>query len=357
MALTLDAIKNLREELLSLREQELALKKEQINLKYAKQDEKMTIKETLYGKEKRKSIATLKTKYKKLFIDNKKSRSNLVKEIKNKSKEYKSEYKATIETLKGSELVDYKCYSSVNRIKDFNDETFIKLSHDVISQKRYLTRIVRMKETHLVQYMKREALHDQMQLALNKTDYKLLKKDKKDAYKKTLLKTNDKKKIRNEVLIWHLIYMFGEWLQYRFKKQQLLVGRDIIVLFSCLSLAFSLNYIRAIKQVSSSVSAPLMFGFVLFGLISIFNVTRMKEALSHKFWFTFMVMLLTIGCGLGMCILCIIGMQANVKVNLIQVGLLTAAIIMIGYIIGLAFIFIARKKEKAQFKDVDLGNI
>ena len=113
-----------------------------------------------------------------------------------------------------------------------------------------------------------------------------------------------------------------------------------------MSLALSLTYIRAIKQVPNDWLGIFMFGFILFGLISIFNVIRLKEAYSNKYFFALVILGLSIICGLVMVFLCLQGISPKVKTNLIYQGIILTAVICVAYLIGIFFITKGRIKEK-----------
>ncbi len=65
-------------------------------------------------------------------------------------------------------------------------------------------------------------------------------------------------------------------------------------------------------------------------------------------------MIMTIGCGLGMAVLCMLGIKPGVKVALIQQGIITTFIMIAGYILGMSFIINSRFKEKAKLKNTEL---
>lgn len=168
----------------------------------------------------------------------------------------------------------------------------------------------------------------------------------------------DKAKNKDEMVatrrlgtVWDKFYGLKEWTKYRFKEQPMLVGRDIVIILSVLNLALSLAYIQAIGQISNSMSGLLMFGFILFGLISIFNTLRLKEALSNKFYFVVTILILAAVLGFSLGIVCLSGMRVGLKNSLIQKGGLQAIIIAAGYVIGTVFIFIARHKEKVAHRE------
>ena len=94
-----------------------------------------------------------------------------------------------------------------------------------------------------------------------------------------------------------------------------------------------------------------MFMFILFGLISIFNAIRLKEAASGKYFFMLFVLLLTIGSGLALAILCITGIQRGVKVNLVYQGVILAVVVCLGYLVGLFFITKSRIAEKRNLRN------
>ena len=89
----------------------------------------------------------------------------------------------------------------------------------------------------------------------------------------------------------------------------------------------------------------------MFGLISIFNVIRLKEAYSLKTFFVLGILALTVICGLVLIILTISGIQKGIRLNRVYEGIIVTAIISVGYCIGIFYILLAYFKERKQFRE------
>lgn len=347
MVKTIDEIKALRSELEKERQELISLKKELISLKYDLKYKILTIKESEKTQQVGNKIREVKSQYLLKINDTKTRLNNSKKEYNVKEKEYLKYHNETLAALDKSsdEYAGLFNIGYIGSNNDFSYENVLMLSRKKKNSKHNLKQIERTKEAHLVQYLKKEAVLDEQKYNLLKLDYLDIKREFNESYKRLVDKVEDKALLRKEKTFWKYLYIFREWLINRFKKDILLLGRDIVVIFACISLALSLNYIRAIKQVTNSITAPLMFAFVLLGIVSIFNVTRMHQAYSKKFYFTSAMLLLTIACGLGMSVLCLTGIQSGVKIDLIYTGVITSFVVIAGYIFALALIIIARIRE------------
>lgn len=262
-------------------------------------------------------------------------------------KEYKIAYKEYKKLIKESYTDDkktnllLKLELSLSNITDLSIDNITKENSDLKKLKK--------------QYKKYDnnphpSVEDRKNRSLAKYKYQLAKNNFKSAYKIAIkqAKLNDESVFDYKMLSrFYSEYIFYKGILInRLKNEPLLLGRDIIVLASILSLALSLTYIRAIKQVPSDWVGIFMFGFILFGLVSIFNVIRLKEAYSKKYFFALGILILSIICGLAMIFICIQGITPRVKTNLIYQGIILAVIICVAYIIGMLFITKGRIKEK-----------
>lgn len=232
-----------------------------------------------------------------------------------------------------------------------------KISKQLEQEKKQINKLYHDRETYLIERNKEKVTEvmkvikeRKITFANNKKDFLLKRKNHIDNLKKD--KVNNKQEIiatKRLCLMSDKIYSFKEWIKYRFKEQPMLIGRDLVCVLSVLNLALSLAYIQAIAQISNRTSGLLMFGFILFGLISIFNTLRLKEAYSGKYYFVTSILILAAAMGISLGVVCLMGMRVGLKNSLIQKGAFQAIIISVGYIIGFIFIFIARKKEKKQY--------
>lgn len=318
----------------------------------------------------KKKIILLKYQLKNTPAENTKSDLNEIsKQLKEKNKNYLNDYKNYLNALKQANLsdIDYICYAHLIKIRDFslanvkNEQTKFKQA------KRNYTKYDNKPRPTKEDILARKLAYEEYKVV--KADYKWLVKIAikiaTNNYKEKLSNLTGSKKENGEQIIAlkedlrsfkclnkvndNLIY-FGDKLKNRITKEHLLFGRDIITIFSVISLAFSLYYIRAIRQVTNSITGLFMFMFILFGLISIFNAIRLKEATSNKYFFMLFVLLLTIASGLALVILCLTGIQRGVKVNLVYQGVILAIIVCLGYLIGLLLITKSRIMEKKSLK-------
>ncbi len=289
------------------------------------------------------SNKTALNKAKKLFI--KENKTEYKKELsvaKTILKEAKKDYKDSLKALsKNDRLTTITDFSYTSIKKEYANIKQIQKQYKKYENKVHLT------------YSEKE------DRKLNKLKYKIAKSNWYQAFKLALtnIKNNKSDNYKEELKEMRKITKFYDELYYitgKLKelvtKEHLAFGRIIITIVSLASLALSLSYIRAIQQVTTSQTGIFMFGFILFGLISIFNVIRLKEAYSSKYFFMLFVLLATLACGVLLIVYIFQGIQSGVKVNLIYQGVAVTIIICIGYIIGLVFITKQRLKDRKIYR-------
>lgn len=299
--------------------------------------------------------------YKAKKIECKKKSKALMKTIKKELKSLKvkynhdqKEYVTQIKILMKSceknsdQYYELSSLAHVYENVEYNDALVAKLAHQKKVLKAHITKMVHNKEADLVKYAYDKAEQDKKEIAILRLEKRYCNSDLKKAYKIVIGRAKDRTFVRSQKSSWRIWYAFVEWLKYRFTEEKLYVGRDIITAFSAISLALSLNYIRAIKLISKSSLGILMFGFILFGLISVFNVVRLKEAYSKKFYFTTLILFASIACGIAMDIICV--MNVTIKANVVYQGVIVSLIMIFGYLIGFIFLLLARLKEIAKYK-------
>ena len=316
-----------------------------------------------------------------LKFDFKISKNNLKQKYKNNKKDYSSElitlknqYKSEIE-IKQKSLKDAKVkfQSDYNEFKNKinSDNTINEIEKKLIISLSPITDLSYENmalENNNLKKVKRSfkkydnkpvlTLEERKNRELNKIDYINYKVNYLNSFKcgvkfKKAEKTNKEDYLKYRCLSkeYDVIHYFMMYLKHLICVDNLGFARVIVTVFSILSLALSLSYIRAIQQVTNNWTGLFMFAFILFGLISIFNVIRLKEAYSAKSFFVIGVLLLTIVCGVVLIILTIGGIQAGIRLNRVYQGVILAAIICVGYLIGTTYILMAFFKERKQFKE------
>ncbi len=294
--------------------------------------------------------------------------------INNQLKEAKVAYTTALrdyqEALKqeGLSEIDYLCYANLVVVSDFSLKNLKAEQTKYRQAKRNYAKYDNKPQPTKEDLLARKLAYEEYKLA--RADYHWISKigNRMAELKCKEAKANlsgDKKEVKEKLIslkeesiaynslnkVYDNYTYIAKRIKRRVTKEHLLFGRDIITVFSVISLAFSLFYIRAIRQVTTSITGLFMFMFILFGLISIFNAIRLKEAASGKYFFMLFVLLLTIGSGLALAILCITGIQRGVKVNLVYQGVILAVVVCLGYLVGLFFITKSRIAEKRNLRN------
>lgn len=331
--------------------------------------------------EMKKSIISLKH-------DFKINKANLKEEYKTNKKTYRSEINKIKQAYKKELKLNQKEYKKAkikfnNEYNKFKKEVLAKKNNDIINNTEIrlalaLTPITELSyanmsnEFNKLKKVKRSykkydnkpilTREEKKARALNKIDYKREHDNLKKAFKCGIIleKNNLSKdknykdtyvKYRSLSRVYDTMHYLLSKLIYLVKVDHLSFARVIVTLFSVLSLALSLSFIRAIQQVTNNWTGLFMFAFILFGLISIFNVIRLKEAYSLKTFFVLGILALTVICGLVLIILTISGIQKGIRLNRVYEGIIVTAIISVGYCIGIFYILLAYFKERKQFRE------
>ena len=184
-------------------------------------------------------------------------------------------------------------------------------------------------------------------LKIKKYNYKINKQNEevKNTYKEDVIN------FRCQLRFFDDLHYMNNKVKHIVKEDHLSLGRIIVTIFSVISLAFSLVYIRAIQQVVNTWTGLFMFMFILFGLISIFNVFRLKEAYCLKTLFVITILILTIVSGIILIIFTLTSTQRGIKFNLVYQGVALVCIVSVGYILGIISILSAYKREKREFEE------
>lgn len=339
-------------EVIKARNEVLRLKKEIIIAKYEYIINKPENKPGINKAEYKNEIAKLK-EIKKEKID------QLKEEYKAKKVEFKEKYQVFKNNVKANTNTDVlskieeKRLLSLTPIQDLEfvnvNKEFTVLKKVKRNYKKYDNKAILTNE-------------EKRDRKLNKLDYKVEHKNVMSAYKcglklkKYNYKANKitKKEViefRCQLRFFDDLYYMNNKVKHIVKEDHLSFGRLIVTLFSVISLAFSLVYIRAIQQVVNTWTGLFMFMFILFGLISIFNVFRLKEAYCLKTFFVVGILILTIISGIILIILTLTSTQRGIKFSLVYQGVALVCIVSVGYILGIISILAAYKKEKRQFKE------